>query len=29
VLACTDVARLEGWLDRVITANDLDEVFAG
>jgi hypothetical protein len=29
VLACADLATLEAWLDRAVTAESTEEVFAG
>jgi hypothetical protein len=28
ILACTDIATLEGWLDKAVTASSTDELFA-
>ena len=28
ILTCSDLAQLEGWLDRAVTARTVDEVFA-
>jgi len=29
VLACTDLAQLEAWVDKAATAASIDDVFAG
>jgi hypothetical protein len=28
MLTCTDIATLEGWLDKAVTASSADELFA-
>jgi hypothetical protein len=28
VFACTDLATLDGWFDRVLTVTSMDELFA-
>jgi hypothetical protein len=28
ILTCTDIATLEGWLDKAVTASSADELFA-